>query len=135
MVQCFFFSDFLVSVFFVSVVAVPVAVPVVPPVPVTAAPVPVTVAVVSVELMPVVVVAELEVSVVDMVPVVPVVAVSVEPYVDEVEVEVRPVSVAAVSVLAFSCFLQPTAKIATATSATRVITRDFFIGKFSSIDC
>jgi hypothetical protein len=88
---------------------------------------------VSVELiavvLPVIVEPEVEVfvvSVVDIVPVVPVVAVSVA-IVDDVVVAVMPVSVAAVSVFAFSCFLQPSAKIATATIAMRVITRDFFI--------
>jgi pimeloyl-ACP methyl ester carboxylesterase len=63
-------------------------------------------------------------SVVDIVPA----AVSVPPV---VVVALTPVSVAAVSVVAFSSFLQPTAKIATANRATRVTMRDFFIFNFS----
>jgi len=65
----------------------------------------------------------IDVSVVDIVPVVPVAAVSVETAV----VVVADVSDVAVSVLTFSSFLQPTAKIATAKRAIRVVTRDFFI--------
>jgi hypothetical protein len=43
------------------------------------------------------------------------------------------VVVAPVSVLAFSSFLQPTAKIATAKRATRVTMRDFFISILSFV--
>jgi hypothetical protein len=125
----FFFSSFLVSVFFVSVlvplavgtVAVVAVVPVVPDVSDMVVPV--------VEVVP-----DVPDMVVLVVAVVADVAVSVA-IVEDVVVDVMPVSVAAVSVLAFSCFLQPTAKIATATSAMMVITRDFFIGKFSSKFC
>jgi hypothetical protein len=119
--QGFFFPSFLVSVFFVSILP-----PVVGVVPVAAA-----VAVVGV----VAVVPDVSDMVVPVVYVVSVVAIVLAvsvAMVDDVVVEVMPVSVAAVSVFAFSCFLQPTAKIATATSTMRVITRDFFIGKFSS---
>jgi len=56
------------------------------------------------------------VSVELIVPVVPVAAVSVDIVDDEVALE----SVEAVSLLTFSSFLQPTAKMATANSATRV---------------
>ncbi len=59
-----------------------------------------------------------EVAVIDEVPVVPEVAVSLA---------VIPVSVDAVSVLAFSSFLQPKAKSATARRATTVVAKDFFI--------
>jgi hypothetical protein len=73
---------------------------------------------VSVDVMPVPLVADI--SVVDIVPVV-----------DEVSVVdivlVIPVSDAAVSVLAFSSFLQPNAKIATARRERNVSVRDFFI--------
>lgn len=56
------------------------------------------------------------VSVELIVPVVPVAAVSVDIVVEDVALE----SVTAVSVLTFSSFLQPTAKMAIANSATRV---------------
>jgi len=126
--QCFFFSSFLVSDFFASVLVVPV-VAVVAVVPVAPVIVEALVEVVDVAAVSV------DVAIVDIVPVVPVAAVSVAIVEDVVVEVVMEVSVAAVSVLAFSCFLQPTAKIATATSAIRVITRDFFIGKFSSKIC
>src|ERR1043165_7640280 len=107
--QCFFVSVLLV----VLVVAVLGAVPIVPVVAVVAM---VDVLVVSVDDI--------------IVPVVDIVSVAI---VDDVVVDVvMAVSVAAVSVFAFSCFLQPTAKMAMATIAMRVITRDFFI-QFSSI--
>jgi hypothetical protein len=130
----------LVSVFLV-VVCVPV-VAVVPVVPVDIEPV----AVVSVDIEPVPVVPvvdDIDVSVdIAPVPVVPVMAVSVELIVPVVPVaavsvviveldDVMPVSVAAVSVLTFSSFLQPTAKMAIANRATIVVTRDFFICAFS----
>jgi hypothetical protein len=118
-----------------------VVVPVVPEVVVAVTP-EVVVAVVSVFIVPDVSVivplgmAEVEVaepiaplSVVDIVPVVPVAAVSV----DIVLLDETPVSVAAVSVFAFSSFLQPTAKMATAKRAIRVRV-SFFICCFSFDD-
>jgi hypothetical protein len=77
--------------------------------------------VVSVDIAVPIVAVVTEVSVVDIVPDVSVAMVS------DVLVDVIPVSVAAVSVLAVSSFLQPKAKIATATRAMRVNKRDFFI--------
>jgi hypothetical protein len=69
--------------------------------------------------------------VVTVVPVVPVVSVA------ELVVAAAPVSAAVVvppvSVFAFSSFLQPTAKIATAKRATRVTMRDFFISILSFV--
>ncbi len=115
------FFSCLVS-FFVSIVPVVAVVPVAA-VSVEVMPVPVVpVAAVSVEVMPVPVVAVAAVSVVDIVPVVPVAAVSLAGA--ELETDV---SVVAVSVFVFSSFLQLTANRATAKSAIRVITRDFFI--------
>jgi hypothetical protein len=64
-------------------------------------------------------------SVVDIVPAVEAVSVLL------VVEALTPVSVAAVSVEAFSSFLQPTAKMATANRATRVTMRDFFIFSIS----
>jgi hypothetical protein len=123
--QCFFFSSFFGSDF----AGVVPEVDIVPAAAVGVVPVAVAVAGV-VPIVPLVDMVEvMDVSVDDIVPVVPVMAVSVA-IVDDVVV-VMVVSVAAVSVLAFSCFLQPTAKIATATRAMRVITKDFFM-KFSS---
>ena len=66
-----------------------------------------------------------EVSVALIVPVVAVLDSSVPVVVVAVLVAVTPVSVAAVSVFAFSSFLQPKAKIAIATKAITVTTRDF----------
>jgi hypothetical protein len=117
-----FFSVFF-SVFVVELVSVAGAVEdIAPPVAV------VLVIAVSVEVMPVPVVVVMlvlliDVSVVDIVPVVPVAAVSVAAAV----VVVADVSDVAVSVLTFSSFLQPTAKIATAKRAIRVVTKDFFM--------
>jgi hypothetical protein len=87
--------------------------------------------VVDVDELPVVAVAVVPevpaVSVVVMVPVVPVAAVSVE----LAPVVLMAVSVAAVSVFTFSSFLQPRAKIETASRAMIVRARDFFIVYFS----
>jgi hypothetical protein len=63
---------------------------------------------------------------VDVVPVAAVLVVLV-PVVAMVLLEVTPVSVAAVSVFAFSSFLQPSAKINIAETAIDVTKRDFFI--------
>lgn len=87
---------------------------------------------VEVVVVPVVPVAE--VSVVDMVPVVPVAEVPLVDIVIVLPVDalsvavVIDVSVAAVSVLVFSSFLQLTAKRAASASASRVTAKDFFIG-------
>lgn len=112
-----FFSVLVVELVSVAGAVEDIALPVVPVV--------LVIAVSVVDIVPLVVVMLvllIDVSVVDIVPVVPVAAVSVA----EVTV-VDDVSDVAVSVLTFSSFLQPTAKIATAKRAIRVITRDFFI--------
>jgi hypothetical protein len=75
---------------------------------------------VSVDIVPLVAVFIVSVLIVELVPVA---AVSVE----LAPVVLTAVSVAAVSVLTFCSFLQPTAKIATASAAASVRTRDFFI--------
>jgi hypothetical protein len=100
----------LVSVFVVEVVLdMAVSVDMAEPV--------VSVEVIAEPVVDVVLVELIDVSVVDIVPVVPVAAVSVAEVVDEV----ADVSVEAVSEVAFSSFLQPTAKIATAKRAIRVM--------------
>ena len=71
-----------------------------------------------------------DVSVVLIVPVVPVAEVSVAIVVLVEVVALMEVSVVAVSVLTFSSFFQPKAKMATATRARRVTSRDFFIFTF-----
>ena len=72
---------------------------------------------------------------VDIIPVLDVSVVDIEPVVSVVDivllVEDIAVSVAAVSVLVFSCFLHPNAKSATAASAIKVVNIDFFMFVFS----
>jgi hypothetical protein len=93
----------------------------------------VVVAVVSVVIVPevsVIVPDGMAVELLDVAPAPVVSVVVIVPVVDEVsvvELVLIAVSVAAVSVLTVSSFLQPTAKTATANSATRVTYSDFFI--------